>query len=57
MIPQIIYLTLWFIGLIMISNKHGKQKTDKHNVFESLFHSLIVMSILYFGGFFDPLFN
>lgn len=54
MIPQIIYLTLTFIGLLFAANKHGKPRDD-YNFWHLLITGCIVLSLLYWGGFFDVL--
>jgi hypothetical protein len=54
-IPQIIYLILVFIGLLCSANKHGKIEGN-HNFWTTVASTIIVISLLYFGGFFDKLF-
>jgi len=50
--PQITYLSLIFLGLLIMSNKHGKQKVGVYSFWETLFASIPLWVILYFGGFF-----
>lgn len=50
-LPQIIYLILVFVGLLVAANKHGKSQPAYD--FWSTLISVILNSILfYFGGFF-----
>ena len=53
MIPQIIYLLIIFIGLLIASNEHGKDKKGKHNFWTTLIAASLVLYLLYWGGFFD----
>lgn len=55
MIAQIIWIILIVAGLMLESYRHGKPKEGKHNVWATLFATLIGATLLYFGGFFDPL--
>lgn len=57
MIPQIIFLSLVLIGLMLNSFMHGKDKTGKYNVFYHLIANLITLSLLYYGGFFNVFFK
>jgi len=57
MIPQILYLILLGLGLGIALVEHGKEKTGKHNFWVSFSAAFIGVIILYYGGFFDPLFN
>lgn len=56
MIPQIIYLILIFADLLYSANQHGKVR-PKYNFWANLVSVIIVLSILYSGGFFDKLFD
>jgi hypothetical protein len=56
MTAQIIYLVLAFIGLLLAANKHGKPKKN-YNFWHSFIAMCIVLSLLYWGGFFDVLLN
>jgi len=57
MIPQIIYLVLYGVGLLILANQHGKPKTGNHNFWITATAGLISPALLYWGGFFDVLFN
>lgn len=57
MIPQLIYLTLALIGLMIASYQHGKPKEGDHDVTVTIVSTLLLAILLYFGGFFNPLFN
>jgi hypothetical protein len=53
--PQLIYIALCVLGLGYCIAKEG-QPRDPHNLFSSLFGSILVWALLWWGGFFDPLF-
>ena len=50
---QAVYLFLVFAGLCGEAFLHGKPKTGTHNFWILLASSLIVLGILYLGGFFS----
>jgi len=52
MVPQIIYLSLVFIGLLLDANQHGQVRTP-HNFWNTLVATGITISLLCWGGFFD----
>jgi hypothetical protein len=54
MAPQIIYLSLVFIGLLLAANQHGKERTP-HNFWITLFATVTTLFLMYWGGFFDVL--
>lgn len=51
-IPQIIYITLAAMGLGIDLIKHGETKSGKHNVVTTLIAQILVLGLLYWGGFF-----
>lgn len=51
--PQITYLNLLLIGLGITISKHGQPETGKHNAFSKLISVAIILTLLYFGGFFN----
>lgn len=53
MTPQIIYLSLIFVSILLHANKHGKPKDGKYNIWYVLIGQTIVMLCLYYGGFFN----
>ena len=53
MAPQIIYLALLFVQLLLVSNNHGKEKNGKYNIWTSLLAAALVILLLIWGGFFD----
>ena len=48
--PQIIYLVIVGMGLLISANKHGQE--NKYNFWTQLVASAIGMSLLIWGGFF-----
>lgn len=50
---QIIYIALTAMGLGIVLVKHGEPRTDKYNIFVSLTSTVIVLIILFLGGFFS----
>ena len=54
--PQLIYLGLIILGLGMHMALHG-EKQKRYNAWTQLVASIISVGILYWGGFFDCLFN
>lgn len=57
MTPQIIYICIILIDLILIGYYHGKPKKGKHNVFVNLIVMAITLSLLCWGGFFNVIIN
>ncbi len=53
MIPQIIYIIMILISLVVSGYMHGKEKTGKYNVFIELLFMALRIGLLYWGGFFD----
>jgi hypothetical protein len=53
-LPQIIYIALTLIGIGFIASKHGKPQ-QPYNFWASLFSTIFIFILLYFGGFFNPL--
>lgn len=53
MTPQIVLLFLIAVDLGAVLVLHGKPKDEKHNFFMRLFDKLILIALLYWGGFFD----
>lgn len=51
-IPQIIYLALTFIVLLVSANLHGKSKGVTVNLFMALIVHALNIGLLYWGGFF-----
>ena len=54
MVPQIIYLSLVFMGLLIGAHQHGKERTP-HNFWITLVATGITLFLLYWGGFFDAM--
>ena len=54
MLPQIIYLSLTLISFGYACAKHNQEKKyKKHDAYSSLVASLIMIGLLWWGGFFD----
>lgn len=51
--PQIMWLVITFLGLGVDLANDGKEKTRKESFTRSLIASAIVLTILWFGGFFS----
>jgi len=51
--PQMIIVALWFIGLGIQTQKHGKPQTGRHNFWTSLAAVAITAALLWWGGFFS----
>lgn len=50
--PQIIYLCLLMLGMGVALSRHGQPKTGAHNAMYDIVATAIVVSLLYWGGFF-----
>lgn len=50
--PQAVYLALACIGFGFECARHGQQKTAKHNAWGAIIALLVVLFVLYSGGFF-----
>ena len=50
-IPQIVYLFLVLLGIVMSCINHGKMRTT--NAYGMMIGSVIGLAILYWGGFFS----
>jgi len=50
--PQIIYLTLVGVGLLLSAYLHGKPKRGTENVFVTLVGQAMMVALLWWGGFF-----
>ena len=55
MIPQLIIIMLGMIGLGMNVAKHGEPKDSKYNGWTHLVATLIIWTVLYYGGFWNGL--
>jgi hypothetical protein len=51
--PQITMIILISTSLLLESHLHGKPKTKNYNFWSALFSSSILLSILYWGNFFN----
>jgi hypothetical protein len=50
--PQLTYLALAVVELSTFAARHGQPRKDKYNVGTALISAAIVLTLLYFGGFF-----
>jgi hypothetical protein len=57
MIPQIIVIVWIALTVGMHLEKHGKTRTSEYNFFSALFTFAIFAGLLFWGGFFDPMFK
>jgi hypothetical protein len=57
MVPQIIYLVLNIVGLLILIRKHGQPEEGKHNFWRSFVVAVLLNYLLYTGGFYAPLFK
>ena len=55
MLPQLIYLALIFLGLGLEMTRHGKPKEGTYNVKHTVIATVIGLTLLWGGGFFDVL--
>ncbi len=51
-VPQLVYLSLVFVGLGGEAALHGKPKTGHHSFWVALVGAGSALSLLYWGGFF-----
>jgi hypothetical protein len=56
-IPQVVILVLVCVGLGMELVRDGNPRTDKHSFWITLLSDTIVLALLWWGGFFNPLFG
>jgi len=52
-VSQIILLSIVGLNLLISSYLHGKPKEGNHSVFVSIIGTILHLTLLYFGGFFD----
>lgn len=50
--PQLIYILLTIIGLVVAIQRDGKPRTGSYNLMPDLICSLLTFLLLYWGGFF-----
>jgi len=50
--PQILIIVLYSIGLLLVANNHGKEKTGKYSIWSRLTSTAITFALLIWGGFF-----
>lgn len=52
MIPQILMLLLISINLLTAAHLHGKPKEGNYSFWYSIINAIVLLALLYFGGFF-----
>jgi len=57
MLPQIIVLCLLAMSLGISLVKDGEPKNENYSVWTSLLSAVILLGLLFWGGFFGVLFN
>jgi len=55
MLPQLIYIALILTSLVLSGYRHGKDKKGKYNLWADLIAMALMVGLLYWGGFFDPI--
>jgi hypothetical protein len=50
--PQITMIVLFAIELLLNANSHGKQKEGHNNFWITLLSHIVILAILFWGGFF-----
>ena len=50
--PQVIILALFFIDLLIESNRHGLPKEGEHNIWTDIGAKTLFILLLWWGGFF-----
>lgn len=53
MLPQVIILSIFIIRLIYISTEHGYSRLKVINFWTELVKTVIILLILFWGGFFN----
>jgi hypothetical protein len=56
-LPQIIYILLFFVSLVVIGFRHGKEKKGEYNMIEDLIALAIQVGLMFWGGFFSVFFK
>ena len=55
MLPSIVILVMYFLGLCIGISVHGNPRTGNNNFWVRLIVNSITIAILYWGGFFNAL--
>mgnify|MGYP001608703878 CR=1 FL=1 len=55
--PQITVLVIYSLALLLAAHNHGKPRDGEHKFQYSFMACLIIVWLLYKGGFFNILFN
>ena len=52
--PQVVMIVILFLSLLLHIVKHGESReAEKYNAVTQALEMIIVLSVLYWGGFFD----
>ena len=51
--PQIVYMVLASLGIVLAVERHGTPKTGKNNAWSDLLSAAILAAVLLCGGFFS----
>lgn len=51
--PAVIYLSIVLMSGFLSPYKHGKPKTENESFWDWLISCIIILSLLYWGGFFN----
>jgi len=52
-LPQIIYIIIWLIGVLISVYKHGERSENKILAIHHIITIIIVLSLTWWGGFYD----
>lgn len=51
-IPQVLLCAILFAGVLVNFIEHGKEHTQRHSLWRSLFRTVLWLGLLWWGGFF-----
>lgn len=55
--PPLIYMSMTLLSLGIELARHGQEKKTKVDFYSSLFATVVIYALLWWGGFFAPLFH
>jgi hypothetical protein len=56
-VPQIIMIVLFAMNIAITATKHGEPKTGTYDFGAAIMRLIVWVPLLYFGGFWAPLFH